>query len=647
MCAGNGQESLMDQIMSVFYMACPIVWTTPRQIVRIAAMITGGGLLRFLTLLSALILWATPPPAQADGKIFRPVAVADDPWIPDQRALLHWMDGEETLVIETSVNGGGAADQELAWVVPVPSLPEVEEAPAGLFPALAEAMGPKITRETPWWFPFLALPALRWWARRTPRSFAFRLMIAFLLWSVILALAWSFESRDFFFAGMTLLAAPAAILTGTLDNCVTEKGELRWSVCLAVVSFLVAALGLLGFLSFGRIMAAGGGPVSVLGVTQAGRFDVTLLRAEDPGALAGWMKENGYHLPPATRPAIEAYVREGWVFCAMKTRRSGDRSSGPLHPVAFRFKTDKPVYPMRLTASGTAGHPLALDLFVVGPETATVPGMKVKRAALTYGDGNSDYDLEETNGRARSLRWAPEEIRRWFGSAVVGTWLRGTFSMDQLTRDVVPSWTGRSLRDPEVSTLSGAVNMVMNRIVAVLLGLWIAACLHRAWIRRHNYWDVSKSLPPESRPLWCSLAILGVVWCLAWSVSLEVIPVKQRSGREAVRRRSEAMIIRWVQNQARDLMERIQDRGVDGNSIKDGERNKMIQDFLTEMNGISAKESHLEQFTVACEEGQSGTAIWYQSTAAGRVHLVTWDANGKSDLRPGRRPAWELPSYKN
>lgn len=86
-----------------------------------------------LMLLLASLILSGPPRAAADGKVFRPVQAADDPWIPDQRALLHWMEGEETLVIETSVNGGG---QELTWVgvVPLPSVPEVEEAPAARWP---------------------------------------------------------------------------------------------------------------------------------------------------------------------------------------------------------------------------------------------------------------------------------------------------------------------------------------------------------------------------------------------------------------------------------------------------------------------------------------------------------------------------------
>lgn len=84
---------------------------------------------RFSRLLSGLLLFLVaglPSTPRADGKVLRAVDVAEDPWIPDQRALPHWMDGRETLVIETSARGGG---NDLAWVVPLPAPPEVEEEP--------------------------------------------------------------------------------------------------------------------------------------------------------------------------------------------------------------------------------------------------------------------------------------------------------------------------------------------------------------------------------------------------------------------------------------------------------------------------------------------------------------------------------------
>ena len=64
--------------------------------------------------------------------------------IPDQRALIHFTNGTERLVIETRFTGAGT---NFAWVVPFPSPPVIEEATPGLFPTLDYLFRPEITHE--------------------------------------------------------------------------------------------------------------------------------------------------------------------------------------------------------------------------------------------------------------------------------------------------------------------------------------------------------------------------------------------------------------------------------------------------------------------------------------------------------------------
>ncbi|RYD24636.1 MAG: DUF2330 domain-containing protein, partial [Verrucomicrobiaceae bacterium] len=214
----------------------------------------------FLLLLLVLIL-GLPRRATADGMVFRRPLVAEDPWIPDQRALLHWMHGEETLVIETSVNGGGT---DLAWVVPLPSPPEVEEAPTALFPTLAEAFGPKVEVETPWWFPFLGLPFLRWWFGRTACSQGFRLAVMGLIWAAAPALifgkpAGQADADSLAMLIVTLAAAPVA--------CRIQRDEWPAFIWFALILGVGLILVMASFGSYGKIMAGGGGGVRVLGIT--------------------------------------------------------------------------------------------------------------------------------------------------------------------------------------------------------------------------------------------------------------------------------------------------------------------------------------------------------------------------------------------
>lgn len=99
---------------------------------------------------------------------------------------------------------------------------------------------------------------------------------------------------------------------------------------------------------------AGGGQdggVEVLGETTLGSFDVATLAADDPGALTGWLDENGYALDPAVERALEPYVEEGWYYVAVKLRSEAESLDGALEPIRVEFAADEPVYPMRLSAA--------------------------------------------------------------------------------------------------------------------------------------------------------------------------------------------------------------------------------------------------------------------------------------------------------
>ena len=57
----------------------------------------------------------------ADGKVI-PQTVFAVPDIPNQQALIHYANGLETLVIETSFVGKGS---NFAWVVPLPAVAKI------------------------------------------------------------------------------------------------------------------------------------------------------------------------------------------------------------------------------------------------------------------------------------------------------------------------------------------------------------------------------------------------------------------------------------------------------------------------------------------------------------------------------------------
>lgn len=110
--------------------------------------------------------------------------------------------------------------------------------------------------------------------------------------------------------------------------------------------------------------------VRVVKQEAVGMYEVAVLEAGSAAALKRWMDQNKYQYPDGMDDVCEDYVQQGWCFVAVKTRvadksgadpQPGQRQTNPQLPqgsvfdgtvqgLGFRFKTDKLVVPMRLSA---------------------------------------------------------------------------------------------------------------------------------------------------------------------------------------------------------------------------------------------------------------------------------------------------------
>jgi hypothetical protein len=108
-----------------------------------------------------------------------------------------------------------------------------------------------------------------------------------------------------------------------------------------------------------------GGAVNVLGRQRLGPFDVTRLAANDPTALANWLKDNGFPYPDGLDDNLAPYVTDGWEIVAIQLvpAEAGGSLSGALQPLRLSFASDTVVYPMRLSRSATMTQ--YIDLYVL------------------------------------------------------------------------------------------------------------------------------------------------------------------------------------------------------------------------------------------------------------------------------------------
>jgi hypothetical protein len=155
--------------------------------------------------------------------------------------------------------------------------------------------------------------------------------------------------------------------------------------------------------------------VDILDRELVGIYETTTITSRDSRVLENWLRDNGFVIAPDAKPVIDDYVKDGWVFVAAKIRR--DRPDGEIstpHPLSFTFKTDKPVYPMRLT--GLNSQSLSVDLYVFGNDRATAPHFKM-----------------ESCTRPKLVH---PLLRQWAGDSAVATKLTATLSPADMRQDV-------------------------------------------------------------------------------------------------------------------------------------------------------------------------------------------------------------------
>ncbi len=196
--------------------------------------------------------------------------------------------------------------------------------------------------------------------------------------------------------------------------------------------------------------------VSILDWKIVGVFETTTIASHDAKALQAWLSENGFAVPTNAEPVIASYVKDGWVFVATKIRRDKpDNETSTPHPLSFTFKTDKPVYPMRLT--GLNSQSLSVDLYVFSDARAAAPHFKVESCTRP----NVAHPL----------------LHKWIGDSTVATKLTATLSPTDMLKDVRINWTPFSEKKNRLFSQEGALTMALNWGAGLLAASLFVVCL--------------------------------------------------------------------------------------------------------------------------------------------------------------------------
>jgi hypothetical protein len=169
----------------------------------------------------------------------------------------------------------------------------------------------------------------------------------------------------------------------------------------------------------GRAGGFGGGgsgrpePIEVLDRKAIGPLETTILKAHDEKALMDWLDKNGYEVAPTVEAVLHDYILRGWTFTAMRVNTGGgsgpkpapataaqsaETRDGSIQPVRLTFRTNSPVYPLRI--SSINGGESQIVLYIITLRPVSTAGLK-----LGYRQSHTAVEL----ARASSLIPRTEE----------------------------------------------------------------------------------------------------------------------------------------------------------------------------------------------------------------------------------------------
>jgi hypothetical protein len=130
--------------------------------------------------------------------------------------------------------------------------------------------------------------------------------------------------------------------------------------------------------------------VKVIEIKTVGAYDVTVLTSKDAPALENWLKKNQFALPADAGGVIDAYVKQGWYFIAVKIDLKGGShfstaeklASGELNPLQISFASERCVFPLKISSINHT--PSEVQAYVLSPEPLIERGLFEKDLAGDY-----------------------------------------------------------------------------------------------------------------------------------------------------------------------------------------------------------------------------------------------------------------------
>ncbi len=258
----------------------------------------------------------------------------------------------------------------------------------------------------------------------------------------------------------------------------------------------------------------GGGGVIVIAQEVVGPYATVQLSSQDPNALKNWLTTNGYAIPQDLAPIIDAYVKEGFDFLALKLVPGQGVDS--MRPVRVTSPGASPTLPLRMVAGGT-GATTPITLFVVGEgryEPTNFPSFLIEDQDLVWNwdTQSSNYkDLRQaqftaSNGKAWQVETStpfPKSLLEYTLTGLVNDDPNnsgygdpvGTDAKDNLTEDLAALWGTIPDQGVWVTRLYGELSRA-----ALASDLSLGAAADQSQVLRYLNAEKSVGTPPACPP---------------------------------------------------------------------------------------------------------------------------------------------------
>lgn len=329
--------------------------------------------------------------AFGDGKFFYREKVPVG--VPYQRALLIFEDGKETLVLQSKYKTVEVEDMNsIAWVVPVPGVPELASMNA---------------REITFIFFLLGLQS---------RPHVIPILQISIYLSVIVIICFVVaKGLNWFFAKLVKAGAKPVVVNG----------------------FRIAVWVVVGFVLIASILMPSLSKVANVDVLKAetvGIYDVKVIKGDDASAVTEWLEDNGFGFDRRDFEVFDQYIKKGWCFVTAKVSKKVDLSSkgaiseGLAAPLIMRFDTKEAIYPLALTGTTNINTEVLLYIF---SDHKMECGDRLRLA----------FSGEKTNPFEQGSFSSAVEPNGFFSDVKTKLWqmckFKGTLEPDQMKEDIV------------------------------------------------------------------------------------------------------------------------------------------------------------------------------------------------------------------